>query len=126
MRRFRLVFRSGSWIQRPSKQNDDGFSIAAKEGKLQITGEVDLSAKFAKLICYCVDDVSSTIRECDVHASINYVRMANVDQLSRDDETISVRLRLDLEINLIGLSPIEHSPDAHSNRPRTENRNRST
>lgn len=34
MRRLRLVFRSRSWIQRPSKQNDDGISIAAKEGKL--------------------------------------------------------------------------------------------
>ena len=48
------TFRSGQSAQRPSEQNDDGFSTVAKEGKIQIAGVFDLAAKLAKLICHRV------------------------------------------------------------------------
>src|SRR5215831_9943116 len=48
--------------------------------------------------------------------------MAVVDQLSSDKQAITLRLRLDLDINLIGPGPIKHLPDAHGSRARSYRR----
>src|SRR5215472_3557639 len=45
--------------------------------------------------------------------------MGSVDQLSSDQQAITVRLYFDLDINLIGPGPIKHLPDAHCNRARS-------
>jgi hypothetical protein len=42
--------------------------------------------------------------------------MANIQQLPSHDETIAVRLRFDLEIDLIGLGPVEYLSDIHGSR----------
>src|SRR6266851_125924 len=108
--------RSGQWIQHTSEQNDDGFSCAAKEGKLQIAGVFDLPAKLAKLICHRVDNTCATVRERELHVAANHLRMAKVQQLPGDDEAIALLLQFDLEIDLIRVSPVEHLSDARGSR----------
>src|SRR5260370_42337797 len=110
--------RSGQWIQHTSEQNDDGFSCAAEEGKLQIAGVFDLPAKLAKLICHRVDNTCATVRERELHVAANHLRMANVQQLPGDDEAIALFLQFDLEIALIRLSAVEHLPASRSSRAR--------
>src|SRR6266478_6087882 len=97
--------------QDTSEQNDDGFSFAAKEGKLQIAGVFDLPAKLAKLICHRVDRTCPTVRECEPHVAASHLRMANVQQLPGDDEAIALLPQFDLEIDLIRLRAVEHLPD---------------
>jgi len=99
-----------------AEENDEWFSAANKEGKVQIAGVFDLSAKFAKFICHRVDSAFFAIGERDLHAPSSDLRLANVQQLASDDEEITFRMRFQLEIDLIGVNPVEHLPDAHSRR----------
>src|SRR5260370_35736396 len=103
-------------IQRPSEQYPDRFASRAKEGKLQITGIFDLSAKLAKLICYRVDNILVAVREHDLHVAPNHLWAANVQQLSSDDQPIALRLQLELEIDLIRLSAVEQLSEAPGSR----------
>src|SRR5258708_12431032 len=93
--------RSGQWIQHASEQNDDGFSCAAKEGKLQIAGVFDLPAKLAKLICHRVDNTCATVRECELHVAANHLGIANVHHLPGDDDAIPLLLQSNLNIDLL-------------------------
>src|SRR5579859_3827307 len=97
-----------------AEENDEGFSTADKERKIQIAGVFDLSAKFAKLVRHRVDNAFSAIGERDLHVVSNDLRLANVQQLASDNEEIAFRMRFELEIDLIGLNPVKHLPDAHS------------
>src|SRR5215472_3391670 len=65
-----LVFPSRCRVLRPSKPNNNGFSIATQERNFQIAREEDLTSKFAKLICESVDNVSLAIRECHLSVGI--------------------------------------------------------
>src|SRR5437899_1544775 len=87
------TFRSGQSTQRWSEQNDDGLSTEAKEGKLQISGVFDLATKLAKLICHRFDNTLPAIRDRDLHFATNALRLAHIQELSRDDEAIALRLR---------------------------------
>src|SRR5260370_20179219 len=113
---WRLFSRCSHSIQRPSEQYHDRFSSRAKEGKLQITGVFDLSAKLAKLICHRVDNIFAAIRKHDRHVAPNHLCAANVQQLSSDDQPIALRVQLKLEIDLIRLSAVEQLSDAPGSR----------
>src|SRR5258708_5007987 len=113
---WRLFSRCSHSIQRPSEQYHDRFSSRAKEGKPQITGVFDLSAKLAKLICHRVDNIFAAIREHDLHVAANHLWAADVQQLSSDDKPIALWLQLELEIDLIGLSAVEQLSDAPGSR----------
>src|SRR5260370_32631808 len=108
---WRSFLRCSHSIQRPSEQYHDRFSSRAKEGKLQITGIFDLSAKLAKLICYRVDNILVAVREHDRHVAPNHLCAANVQQLSSDDQPIALRVQLKLKVDLISLSAVEQLSD---------------
>jgi hypothetical protein len=105
-----LVLGSGRLLQRTSKQKDDTCSVVDEEGKFQVTRVFDLAVKLTKLVCRCVNSASSETREQNLNARARHVRMANVQQLSSDDETVMFPIRFQMEVNLIRVGPIEHLP----------------
>src|SRR5437879_9819786 len=109
-------FCGGRIIQRASQQNDDGFSTAAMERNLQIAGIFNLTAKLTKVICHRVDNILAAIRDHELHAAANHLRMTKVHQLSSNPESILQLLTFGLEIDLIRVGPIEHLSDAHGGR----------
>src|SRR5947199_7043203 len=103
-------------IHSTTQQKDDGFSTAAMERDLQIAGIFNLTAKLTKVICHRVDNILAAIRDHDLHAAANHLRMTKVHQLSSNREAILHLLQFDLEIDLIRVGPIEHLSDAHGGR----------
>lgn len=104
---------SGQLLQRASEQNDNTCSAVAEEGEFQIARVFDFAAKLTKLVRRRVDGLSSEIRKRDLNAETGPLRIANVQQLSGDDEAVVLAVRFQMEVNLMRVGPIEHLPYPH-------------
>src|SRR6202158_6623716 len=57
-----------------------------------------------------MDEIPAMIRESNLYVAADNSRRADVQQLSSDHEAIAPRLRFDLDIDLVGISAVEHLP----------------
>src|SRR6202171_4201228 len=89
----------------------------AGKRKLQIASAFDLAAKLAILIRHRMDKIPAMIRKSNLYVAADNCRRADVQQLSSDHEAIAPRLRFDLDIDLVGISAVEHLPCSHSPEP---------
>src|SRR6267143_1092413 len=110
---------TGQITQRISQRDHDGFFALAGKRKLQIASAFDFAAKLAILIRHRMDEIPAMIRERNLYVAADNPRRADVQQLSSDHEAIAPRLRFDLDIDLVGISAVEHLPCSHSAGPRS-------
>src|ERR1700686_4088372 len=110
---------AGQLTQRMSQRDHDRFFAIAGKRKLQIASAFDLATKLAILIRHRMDEIPAMIRERNLYVAADNPRRADVQQLSSDHEAIAARLRFDLDIDLVGISAVEHLPCSQSAGPRS-------